>query len=395
MKSLTGRRFQHISSLLIVLLISVFTFHHSYAQEDTALADHTTEATHEEKAEGAEKFNPGDMIIEHVIDAHDWHITGEGEHSISIPLPIILYSKERGLDVFLSSNFHHGHSTYKGYKLEKNTIVAVNEMEAGDAHEATVNEELTKGLYDFSLTKNATQLFITCMIMFLLFLSVAKAYSRREGQAPKGLQSLVEPIVIFVRDDIAKAAIGEKHYKRFLPFLLTVFFFIWINNLMGLVPLFPGGANITGCISITMTLAAIVLIIIILNGKKDYWMHMIAMPGVPAWVLVILTPVEILGFFIRPFVLMIRLFANMLAGHIIILSFFSLIFIFAETSAAAGSGVGVFSLLFTIFMGAIELLVTFIQAYVFTLLSAMYFGDALTEHHHEQEHATHKSVIIK
>ena len=283
----------------------------------------------------------------------------------------------------MSNKLHHGHSTYNGYKLEKHTIVDVNEMEPVDAHEATTNEEVTAGLYDISLTKNAVSLFITCLIMILLFMSVAKAYTRRVGQAPKGLQSLIEPLVIFVRDDIAKESIGEKHYKRFVPFLLTVFFFIWINNLMGLIPIFPGGANITGNISITMTLAVIVFIMTTLNGTKDYWIHIIAMPGIPNCVLAIFTPVEILSVFIKPFVLMIRLFANMTAGHIIILSFFSLIFIFAETSTAAGAGVGVFSLAFTIFMGAMELLVTFIQAYVFTLLIAMYFGDALTDHDHD------------
>ncbi|MEO8150353.1 MAG: F0F1 ATP synthase subunit A [Bacteroidia bacterium] len=385
MKSLTGRRFRNIFALTTVILLSVFTFHFSYAQEDSAVAEHPAEEAHAAEGEKAEKFDPGAMIIEHVIDAHDWHIMGEGENSISIPLPIILYSKERGLSAFMSGNFHHGHSTYNGYKLEKGKIVAVNEMEAVNAHEATINETVTVGLYDISLTKNAASLFLTCALILLIFMSVAKAYTRREGQAPKGLQSLIEPLVIFVRDDIARSSIGEKHYKRFLPFLLTVFFFILVNNLMGLVPIFPGGANITGSISITLTLAVIVFILTILNGTRDYFMHIVAMPGVPKWVLIILTPVEILSVFIKPFVLMIRLFANMTAGHIIILSFFSLIFIFAETSAAAGAGVGIFSLAFTIFMGAIELLVAFIQAYVFTLLSAMYFGDALTEHH-EDEH---------
>lgn len=383
MKSLTGRRFRNILAFTIVLLLSVFTSRIAYAQDAAAVNNETEEVAKAEGDEAADKFNPGEMIIEHVIDAHDWHITGEGENAIAIPLPIILYSKERGLSSFMSSNFHHGEKTYNGYKLEKSKIVAVNETEATDAHAATVNEKLTAGLYDFSLTKNAVSLFITCLIILLLFTSIAKAYKTRSGLAPKGMQSLIEPIVIFVRDDIAKESIGEKHYKRFLPFLLTVFFFILINNLMGLVPVI--GANITGNISITLTLAVIVFIVTLFNGTKDYWLHIVAMPGVPKWVLIILTPVEILSVFIKPFVLMIRLFANMTAGHIILLSFFSLIFIFAQTSAVAGTGVGVFSLAFTIFMGAIELLVTFIQAYVFTLLSAMYFGDALTEHHEDKQ----------
>lgn len=226
--------------------------------------------------------------------------------------------------------------------------------------------------------------------MFFLFLSVAKAYGKRTGQAPKGLQSLMEPLILFVRDDIAKTNIGEKHYKRFLPFLLSVFFFIWLNNLLGLVPVFPGGTNITGNISVTLTLAVLVFIITTLNGTKDYWMHVFAMPGVPKGVLLILTPIEILSIFLKPFVLMVRLFANITAGHIIALSFFSLIFIFGEMSAAGGYGVSVFTIAFTIFMGALELLVAFLQAYVFTLLTSLYFGAALESHDdHAHAHDAH------
>jgi len=329
-----------------------------------------------------EKFNPGKMITEHITDAHDWHLWGEGDHAVSIPLPVIVYSEKFGLDVFMSSAFHHGHDIHKHYAVVENKIVVMNE-ESGPVHGATIDEEATAGLWDISITKNVTALFVSIILMYFMFISVAKAYNARPGSAPKGFQGLIEPLVIFVRDDIAKSSIGEKKYKKFLPYLLTIFFFIWINNLLGLVPLAPGGANITGSISICLTLAAITFIIVLINGNKHYWQHIFAMPGVPPWVLILLTPIEILGVFLRPFVLMIRLFANITAGHIIALSFFSLIFIFGEMHAGAGLGVSVLSIAFTVFMTCLELLVAFLQAYVFTLLTAIYIGAAVEEAHHD------------
>lgn len=330
------------------------------------------ETTTESEGE-TEKFDAGKMIMEHVADAHDWHLWGH----TSIPLPVILYSN-RGLAIFSSSKFNHGHDDYNGYRLEHGHIVAVNE-------DGSVNDEITASIWDISITKNTASLFISLLIMLFVFISVAKAYTRNPNSAPKGLQSVIEPLVIFVRDDVAKASIGPKYHK-FMPFLLTVFFFIFINNLLGLVPVFPGGANLTGNIAITMSLAVFTFVITTINGTKDYWRHIVAMPGVPAWVLVLLTPIEILGVFLRPFVLMVRLFANITAGHIIALSFFSLIFIFGEMDPVAGLGVSVFSLAFTVFMTCMELLVAFLQAYVFTLLSAIYFGSAVEEHHHAEEH---------
>jgi F-type H+-transporting ATPase subunit a len=326
------------------------------------------------------KFDPGKMITDHITDAHDWHLWGEGHNSVSIPLPVIAYSS-RGLDVFLSSHFHHGHDVYNGYALIDKKLVAVNET-SGPVETATLNDEVNATLWDFSITKNVVSLFVSILILLYIFLSVAKAYKARPGQAPKGLQGLIEPLVIFVRDDIAKSSIGEKKYEKFLPFLLTAFFFIWLNNLLGLVPIFPGGANLTGSISVTLTLAAITFVLVLVNCNKHYWHHILAMPGVPGWVLVLLTPIEILGIFLRPFVLMIRLFANITAGHIIALSFFSLIFIFGEMGAGAGFGVSVLSISFTVFMTCLELLVAFLQAYVFTLLSAIYIGAAVEEPHH-------------
>lgn len=334
------------------------------------------------EAHEGSKFDPGKMITEHISDAHDWHLWGEGDHAVSIPLPVILYSSETGLHTFMSSAFHHGHEIHEGFALKEGKVVVVNEQE-GLAETATINEEKTAALWDISITKNVMSLFISIFLMMFIFLSVAKAYNARPGQAPKGLQGLIEPLVIFVRDDIAKSSIGEKKYKKFLPYLMTAFFFIWLNNLLGLIPVFPGGANLTGSISITMTLAVITFILVLINGNKHYWHHIFAMPGVPGWVLILLTPIEILGVFLRPFVLMIRLFANITAGHIIALSFFSLIFIFGEMSSGAGIGAAIFSVAFTVFMTCLELLVAFLQAYVFTLLSAIYIGAAVEEAHHD------------
>ncbi len=328
-------------------------------------------------------FNAGETIIEHVADNHQWHLFGH----TSIPLPVIVKT-DKGTEVFSSGQFGHGEKAYHGknytYAVKHGKIVIVEESGA-------VNEEATANLWDFSITKNTMAMFISMVLMLLIFLSVAKAYTRNAGKAPRGLQSFMEPLILFIRDDVAKVSIGEKRYEKFMPFLLTVFFFIWINNLMGLIPFFPGGVNVTGSISIAMVLAAFVLVITFVVANKHYWQHIFAMPGVPVGVLFILTPIEILGLFLRPFVLMIRLFANITAGHIIALAFFSLIFIFGEMNAGLGFGISIVSLVFTVFMGALELLVAFLQAYVFTLLAAIYFGAAVDEgheiHNHVDDHA--------
>lgn len=315
-----------------------------------------------------EPFNPGEMIMGHIGDEHGWHLWGH----TTIPLPVIVYEEGKGLSVFSSAKFDHGTKPHAGYALVNHSLVAVDDQ--GQVDES-------RSFYDLSITKNVVSLWVSIAILLLVFLSVAKAYKRREGQAPTGLQNFLEPLILFIRDDVAKSAIGEKKYRKFMPFLLTVFFFIFLNNLMGLVPFFPGGANLTGNIAVALVLAAFTFIITTVNGNGHYWRHILAMPGVPAWVLVILTPVELIGVLLKPFVLMIRLFANITAGHIIVLSFFALIFVFGETSTGAGFGVAIGSLAFTIFMSLLELLVAFIQAYVFTFLSAMYFGSAVEEAH--------------
>ncbi len=367
-----------IKTVFRALLASVIL---SFAGFNTALAN-PEDVAHEAAAteEHSTKFDAGKMIMEHILDAHDWHLWGEHHSAVSIPLPVILYT-DKGVDVFMSSAFHHGEEIVHAkndYKLAERKIEIVNA-------DGSVNEEATHAMLDFSITKNVMSLFISIAIILFIFLPISKKYQQNPNRAPSGLQSLIEPVIIFIKENVAIPNIGKK-YEKYMPFLLTVFFFILINNLMGLIPFFPGGANVTGNISIPFTLACIVLIIVLVTSNKHYWRHMLAMPGVPKPVLLILTPIEILGFVIRPFVLMMRLFANITAGHIVILSFISLIFIFGAMSAGAGYGVSIFSMLLVVFMSLLELLVAFLQAYVFTLLSAIYFGSAIEEGHHEEHH---------
>ena len=323
-----------------------------------------------------EPFNPGTFILDHIGDTYGWHILTYKEHHVSIPLPVILYSKQSGFHVFMSSKFHHGADSHKGFK-----IAAADHSQKGKIIEAATGE---RPAYDLSITKNVFSLFVSMAIILWIFISVAKAYSRRSNQAPKGLQSMMEPLILFVRDDIARPTIGHK-YKQYMPYLLTIFFFILINNFMGLIPFFPFGANVTGNIAITLVLAAITFIITLFSSTKSYWIHIINMPGVPWWLkfpLPLMPFIELMGVVTKPFVLMIRLFANITAGHIVVLGFFSLIFLFGSMNVFMGYGVSVVSVLFTIFMTFLELLVAFIQAYVFTLLSALYFGMASPEQHH-------------
>jgi len=362
-----------IHRLFLAAILSVLAFNNiAFAQSE----EHTSQAQEAVEHLAHEKFDAGKLITEHISDSHGWHLWGEGHEAVSIPLPVILYT-DKGLEFFSSSAFHHGFETVHGhynYRIVENKVVAVK-----DANE--IDKEASAKIYDFSITKNVASLWVSIFILLVVFLSIAGAYKKNPSGTPKGIQSFVEPIIMFIRDDVAKPAIGHK-YEKFMPFLLTIFFFILLNNLLGLIPIAPGGANLTGNIGITAVLAAFTFIYVTISGNSHYWQHIFIMPGVPKPVLLILTPIEVLGVFLRPFVLMIRLFANITAGHIIALSFFSLIFIFGEMSATAGHGVGVFSVLFTVFMGLLELLVAFIQAYVFTLLSAMYLGSAVEEPHH-------------
>ncbi len=351
--------------LAIALVISPVAF--SQAQEH----DHTGDATAQHEGEApAEKgkFKVGDMIMHHIKDDYGWEFT----HGVTLPLPVILYSADQGLEVFSSSRLAHG-AVYNGYKIEHGKVHRVD---------AAGNELADAKFYNFSITKNVASLLLSAVIMLLLFPAISRSYAGNRGKAPKGAASLLEPIILFVRDEVAKPSIGPK-YGRFLPYLLTLFFFILINNLLGLL---PGGANVTGNIAVTLVLAVITFIIVSFSGNKHYWMHIFKPSGVPVALLPIMVPVEIVGVFMKPLSLMIRLFANMTAGHIIVLSLLSLIFIANSLGGMTTSvAISPVVMLFTIFLNLIEVLVAFIQAFIFTLLTAMYIGSAVEEHH-EADH---------
>ncbi len=342
-------------------------------------------------------FDAGPFIIDHVVDSYGWHITDFGDTHISISLPIILID-EGELHCFMSSKFHHGHDAYKGYALgftpeTKGKIVKLqNELtgELIEGEEYLIDTEAS--IFDISITKNVCSLLVSIIILCSIFLSIAKSYKKRENMAPKGLQSLLEPIILLVRDDIVKPAIGEKKYAKYMPYLLTLFFFILVNNLMGLIPIFPGGANLTGNIVVTAVLALITFMITTFSSNKNYWTHIFNPPDVPWWLKfpVPLIPfVELIGVFTKPIVLMIRLFANITAGHIIVLGFISLIFIFGAMAPAIGFAVSPVSIFFYLFISLLEIIVACVQAYVFTLLTAIYIGGAVEEHHHEEHQEEH------
>lgn len=361
---ISGNLGKRITSTFIAVIIIVFNLFASEA--------------HKEDSTSHEKFNPGEYIFDHIGDSYYWHIIEISHKNISIPLPVILFSKQQGFVVFMSSKLEHGKSVYKNFQL----------VTEGD-NKGRIVEILPDGSeslpFDVSITKNVAALLFSIIVILWLLISIGNSYKRRGNKAPKGLQSWLEPVILFVRDDIARPSIGEEKYEKFMPFLLTVFFFIWINNMLGLIPIAPGGANVTGNIAVTMVLAFFTFVITTINGNKIYWKHIINMPGVPFWLklppLPIMPIVELIGVFTKPFVLMIRLFANITAGHIIALGFLSLIFLFGEVNQAVGYGFSVVSVAFIIFMTFLELLVAFIQAYVFTFLSALYFGMAVEEHH--------------
>ena len=301
---------------------------------------------------GEEKFD----VLHHVMDDHVWHFAD----GAVLPLPIIVYSAEKGFDIFSSGNFyneHHELVEYNGYKLEHNHIVIA----------AT-----GKSVLDLSITKNVAMLFINVAVILFVFMTVTKSYKKNKGKAPSGLQSFIEPVIFFVRDEIVKPNIGPK-YEKYLPYLLTLFFFILFGNLLGLL---PGAANLTGNIAVTMSLAVLTFIITNFSGNKNYWSHIFWTPGVPLPLRVIILPVEIIGMFTKPFSLMVRLFAAITAGHIVLLSLLSLGFIFHSWSAGIGAAI------FVSLINLIELLVAGIQAYVFTLFSSLYIGLAIEEHDH-------------
>lgn len=303
-----------------------------------------------------EKFDISGMIMHHIGDEHGYEIT----KGVKVPLPVILYTPDRGVEVFSSSKIDDG-KVYNDYKSDHGHIVRLNQ-------DGTVNESVHP--FDISITKNVATMLLSATLLILIFTTVAKGYSVNRGKAPKGLQSFLEPIIVFLRDDVVKPAIGH-NYGKYFPYLLTLFFFILINNILGLL---PAGPNLTGNIAVTMVLAIITFLIVNISGNKYYWKH-VFMPDTPVWMYVIMIPVELVGVIMKPMSLMIRLFANITAGHIIMLSLYGLIFIFK--SYMIGGVIGGFAL----FMNLIELLVAFVQALIFTLLTSMYIGSAVEEHH--------------
>jgi len=362
----------------ILLALSILNFGPTWAQ-------HTIEESgHGEDSHAKETFDAGKFVVEHVSDSHEWHVVSFGDKDISIPLPVILYSKKpelhdgKSFHVFMSSKFNHGHSDYKGFRISES-----EENEGKIVDLDALGNEVSKPI-DLSITKTVAGVFVSVIVLFILLFSVVRSTKRNKGKAPSGLQNLVEPVVIFIRDEIAKPAIGIKKYEKFMPFLLTLFFFILINNFTGLIPIPPFGANVTGNIAITMVLALFTFTITTINGNKHYWKE-IYNPEVPWWLkfpIPLMPIVELSGIITKPFVLMVRLFANMLAGHMIVTVFVSLIFIFASImGVGAGYGISVISIAFSVFILILDILVSFIQAYVFTLLSALYFGLATAEHH--------------
>ncbi|MFY7963622.1 MAG: F0F1 ATP synthase subunit A [Chitinophagaceae bacterium] len=363
------RRFKLL--LLVAFSLSTVLFSNRIFANDTATTT-TQEHPIAHKEEGS--FNVTETILEHIKDDHSWHLWGH----TSVALPVIVYS-DKGLEIFSSKNLvneHHEPVVYTGnysYKLFEGKLKVAKS-------DGSLDEEATKHVWDFSITKNVASLLFTVLVLLLVFLTVGAAYKKRGVKsAPKGLQSFMEPIILFVRDEVAKPNIGAK-YARYMPFLLTIFFLILTNNFLGLIPFFPGGANVSGNIAFTMTLAVFVFIVVNLKGNKSYWQHIFWMPGMHWSMKLFLAPIELIGVFTKPISLMIRLFANITAGHILVLSLICLIFIFKTVFASA------IAVPFAVFIGLIELLVAFLQAYIFTMLSAMYIGMATEEHHHEEAH---------
>ena len=368
-----ARLHMSIKSVLLATLLLVMGNQFASAQEPVAEAmpsGHTTET----KEEG--KLDIKGEIFGHISDSYDWHLfnIGEGHEAIqvSVPLPVILFNTTHGFTIFLSNNFHHGHKPYNGYELY---------VENG---KQKIRAQDETSFYDISITKNVLCMFISIFILWFVMTGVAKKYKKNGIHvAPTGMQNAIEPIIGFIQETVAKPFLG-KQYARFMPLLLTLFFFIWTNNLLGLLPF---GFNLTGNIAVTLLLALVFFVVMLFNSNKYFWGHIFNPPGVPGWVKVILVPIEILSnLVIKPAALAIRLFANIFAGHTIIISIVLLIFIFSGLSKIAGIIFVPISVGFTVFMFFLELLVAAIQAFIFTNLTAVFIGQAIEEHHHDDAH---------
>lgn len=389
------KRFTSICFFLLYLFVG-FSSNLSAIEPQPISAQLESENHEKDSHESKGPINISEVAFEHILDNHSWHLWGEGHHSFSIPLPVILIGKH-GIVFFLSSEFNHDHEAKtvvaKGgdrFVNFEEKIYFANEISNEHGQYVSLSKSgnkvavLNDAPLDFSITKNVTQMFLSMLVLLLLFINIAKAY-KKQGvtSAPKGKQSFFEPLIVFVRDDIAKGNIGHG-YEKFVPYLLTVFFLILINNVFGLIPI---GANLTGNIAFTLVLAVFTLIITNINGNKNYWSH-IFLPHAPKAIWPILIPIEIVGILTKPFALMIRLFANIAAGHIIVISLIGLIFIFKSWSIAP------VSVAFALFIDVLECLVAFLQAYIFTMLTALFIGSAVAGHHEEDSHHENHDKLV-
>lgn len=360
---------RRILSLLVLLLTltgtnSYATAQHGDTHEEAAAHGHGEE----EEGKG---FNASEVIFSHIADSHYWHLFDWNGHPVSLSLPVIIYHPEKGMEFFSASKFHHGHEHYNGYYIDPE-----NKMK-----EKILSED-GASIIDFSITKNVLSMLVSVVLLLLIMTNVAKKYKKNGVMtAPSGFQNALEPVINFIKDEVAKPNLG-KHYMKYMPLILTIFFFIWINNMLGLL---PGGANFTGNIAVTGCLAAVSFVVMIVSANKHFWGHLLNPPGVPMGVKALLVPIEIISLFIKPIALMIRLFANIMAGHIVILSVISMIFIFGGISVYVGWGFVPVSLAFSIFMFFLELLVAAIQAFIFANLTAVFIGQAIEEPHHHDE----------
>ena len=357
-------------NLIKILMLLLFVITSSVSAQDFSIEDKPGEKNIKDEVK--------EYVQHHLLDSYDFSLfswtTDEGEHKyFSAPLPVILI--DGGLKVFSSSKFHHGETVAEVdgnyYKVFHNKIYktdAAGTITLDEHHHPTNAKPL-----DFSITKNVTVIFLVGLLMFFMFSRMAKSY-KKNNLMPTGFGRMLEPIIMYIRDDIAIPNIGEKKYKKYMSYLLTVFFFVWIINLLGLTPL---GVNVTNNIAVTFALALITFLLTTFTANKNYWKHIFWMPGVPTLMKIVLAPIELLGAFIKPFSLMIRLYANITAGHIVLMSIIGLMFIFKSWIGSPLS----FGLAFA--LGLLELLVAALQAYIFTMLSALYFGMAVEEHHDE------------
>lgn len=371
--------------------ISIFAQNHNpdnhSTTNDTVKAGNTSAKEHPK----TEEFD----VMHHIADDYSFPIAGD----YFIWLPVIVYDPGSGLDVFSSKNLYHPDETthlirgkyyYNHGKLYIVKGASLQYDEKGHPigkHAASITDIGSSNVfYDISITKVTFGLLLSVVLLLFIFISVARKYKKRgTDSAPRGFQNAVESIILFVKDDIAIPFIGEKKYKKFLPYLLTIFFFIWINNLMGLIPIFPGGANVSGNIAFTFVLALMSLILVFIFGRKTFWGHILWFPGVNVGLKLFLAILELVGVFSKPFALMIRLFANITAGHILIMSIIGMTFM--VKNLIGGVSIGIFTSLFSALMFILELLVGAIQAYIFTILTAQMIGAAVEEPH-EAEHAT-------